>query len=107
MYLHAIATAVPPAVYTQADCWNHCVLKENLTAPQTVAEAAYEALMTGERIIVPGAINNTMVAARRLIPESMQAKKNEKYYTSSGPAKRKRSRGVKEDETANLTQTNR
>jgi short-subunit dehydrogenase len=64
--------------------------KANLMPPQPVAEAAYEALMTGERIIVPGAMNKAMVATRRLLPVSAQAKKNEKLYTKTDSADRKR-----------------
>jgi short-subunit dehydrogenase len=64
--------------------------KANLMAPQSVAEAAYDALMKGERIIVPGALNKAMVATRRLLPESAQAKKNEKLYSETDPAERKR-----------------
>jgi short-subunit dehydrogenase len=64
--------------------------KANLMPPQTVAEAGYAALMKGERVIVPGAMNKTMIAARRLLPESAQAKKNEKLYSDTDPAERKR-----------------
>lgn len=74
--------------------------KANLMAPQPVAEAAYRALMAGERIIVPGAMNKTMVASRRLMPESTQARMNEKMYDETDPADRKRERGDKEREEA-------
>jgi short-subunit dehydrogenase len=71
--------------------------RSNLMAPQPVAEVGYKALMKGERVIVPGAVNKTMVATRRLMPESMQAKKNEKMYSETDPAERKRERGDKEN----------
>jgi short-subunit dehydrogenase len=59
-------------------------------APQPVAEAAYAALMKGERVIVPGAMNKMMIAGRRVTSEEVQAKKNEKMYSESDPADRKR-----------------
>lgn len=64
--------------------------KANVMGPQPVAEAAYEALMNGERVIVPGTMNKVMVAGRRLLPESAQAKKNEKLYEETDPTDRKR-----------------
>lgn len=72
--------------------------KANLMAPQPVAEAAYKALMAGDRMIVPGAMNKTMIASRRLMPKSTQAKMNEKMYDETNPADRKRERGDKEQE---------
>jgi uncharacterized protein len=67
--------------------------KAHVMGPQPVAEAAYAALMRGDRIIVPGAANKTMVASRRILPISAQSKMNEKLYTETDPAKRKRERG--------------
>jgi short-subunit dehydrogenase len=64
--------------------------KGNVMAPQTVAEAAYEALMKGERVIVPGAINKMMIAGRRVTSEEAQAKMNEKMYKDADPEDRKR-----------------
>jgi short-subunit dehydrogenase len=74
--------------------------RANLMAPQTVAAAAFEALMKGERIVVPGAVNKVMVASRRLMPESAQAKMNEKLYAETDPTERRRERGDKEDKAA-------
>jgi uncharacterized protein len=54
--------------------------KANVMAPQEVAETGYAALMRGERVIVPGGMNKAMVFSRRMVPESVQAKKNEKMY---------------------------
>ena len=70
--------------------------KANLMAPQDVAKAGYESLMKGERVIVAGGMNKAMVAARRLLPESLQARKNEKLYEETDPAERKRQPGEKE-----------
>ena len=70
----------------------------NLMAPQDVAEAGYQAVMTGDRVIVPGFANKAMVFMRRLIPESLQAKMNE-LLTADVPAdQQKRHRGDKEAE---------
>ncbi len=54
--------------------------KANLMAPQPVAEAGYKALMNGDRIIVPGAMNKAMVFSRRFLPNAAQAKQNEALY---------------------------
>jgi len=67
--------------------------KGNVMAPQEVAEAGYEALMNGERTVVPGAVNKAMVFSRRFLPESGQAKMNEKMYQEVPPEDQKRERG--------------
>lgn len=72
------------------------VHKGSVMAPQDVAEKGYKALMAGERVIVCGAVNKAMVFARHLMPESMQAKKNEKMYTDVDPESRKHRRGDEE-----------
>ncbi|PTX91772.1 SDR family oxidoreductase [Opitutus sp. ER46] len=64
-----------------------------VAAPAEVAKAAYQALMAGERVIVPGGVNKAMVFPRRFMTESAQAKMNEKMYEDADPAKRKRERG--------------
>ena len=64
--------------------------KANLMAPQPVAEAAYEALMKGQRVVVPGMANKVMIGARRITSEETQAKMNEKMYAETDPSKRKR-----------------
>lgn len=74
--------------------------KAQVMAPQDVASAAYAALMAGERVVVPGVSNKAMVFSRRFLPESAQAKINEKLYERTDPAKRKRERGDIEDRTA-------
>ncbi len=65
----------------------------NVMGPREVAETGYEALMRGERVIVPGGLNKIMVAGRRFIPESVQASKNEKYYKSARLKKPRREPG--------------
>lgn len=69
----------------------------NLMAPQDVAKAAYEALMNGDRVVVPGASNKALVFARRFLPEAAQSRMNE-VLTSDAPAdKQTRQRGDLED----------
>ncbi len=70
--------------------------KGRVMAPQKVAEAAYKALMDGDRLVVPGAANKAMVFSRRFLPESGQARMNEKLYSPTKPSKRKRERGDEE-----------
>jgi short-subunit dehydrogenase len=48
--------------------------------PEEVAESAYEGLMNGERIVMPGSMNKVMTFTRRLIPLGLQAKINKKFY---------------------------
>jgi len=67
--------------------------KAKVMAPHEVAEAAYKGLMKGERLVVPGMMNKAMVMGRRLMPESMQARMNEKMYEETDPSERKRERG--------------
>lgn len=74
--------------------------KGNVMAPQEVAEAAYKALMKGERVIVPGGMNKAMVVGGRFMPNSAQAKMNEKMYADVPPEDRKREPGDVEREAA-------
>lgn len=74
--------------------------KGNVMGPQEVAETAYAALLKGERVIVPGGINKAMVFGRRMMPESAQARMNEKMYEEVAPEDRKRQRGDIEREEA-------
>lgn len=67
--------------------------KANVMAPQEVAKAGYEGLMKEELFVVPGAANKTLVAARRLLSETAQAKLNQKFYEEVPPGERKRKRG--------------
>jgi short-subunit dehydrogenase len=72
------------------------VQKGSVMPPQDVAEKGYKAMMAGERVIVTGAVNKAMVFARHLLPESAQAKKNEKMYEDVAPDSRKHRRGDEE-----------
>jgi hypothetical protein len=45
-------------------------------------------------------MNKALVAARRVLPESTQAKMNEMYYEEVPPEKKKRHRGDVEREAA-------
>lgn len=67
--------------------------KGNVMGPMEVAEAAYEALMKEEKIIIPGMANKALVFGRRFLPESAQAKMNEKMYEEVEPEDQKRERG--------------
>lgn len=67
--------------------------KAQVMAPQDVATAAYSALMSGDRVVVPGAMNKALAFSRRLMPETTQAKMNEKLYQRTDASKRKRDRG--------------
>jgi uncharacterized protein len=67
--------------------------KAKVMAPQEVAEAGYEALMKGERSVIPGAMNQALVFSRRFLPESGQAKLNESMYQEVKPEDRKREPG--------------
>lgn len=70
----------------------------NLMAPQEVAEAGYKALMAGDRVVIPGAVNKILTFSRRVLPQSAQAAMN-KLLTSDAP-KRTRKRGDKEHAAA-------
>ena len=54
-----------------------------LQDPAEVAENAYKALMKGERVHISGGMNKALTFLRRLMPESMQAKFNEKLYETA------------------------
>jgi uncharacterized protein len=67
--------------------------KGNVMPPQEIAKTAYEALMKGERVIIPGAMNKAMIFSRRFLSESMSSKKNEKMYENVDPEDHKREPG--------------
>jgi short-subunit dehydrogenase len=71
----------------------------SVMAPQDVAKAGYDALMQGDRLVVPGAANKAMVFSRRFMSESMQAGMNEKMYEDVPPGERTRERGDFESRT--------
>ena len=64
--------------------------KANLMPPQPVAESGYKGLMSGDRIVVPGAMNKAMVFSRRFLPKTAQAKMNEALYEEVDPEDIKR-----------------
>jgi len=68
----------------------------NLMDPKEVAEIAYQAVMSGDRVAVPGAVNKALVFGRRLMPESLQAKMNETLVADVAPKQQKRQRGERE-----------
>lgn len=70
--------------------------KGNLMAPQDVAEAGYQGAMDRDLLVIPGAMNKTLVGARRILSEHTQAKLNEKMYEEVPPESRTRARGDKE-----------
>lgn len=74
--------------------------KAQVMSPQEVAEAGYQAVMAGDRVVVPGAMNKTLVFARRLLPEAAQARANEKLYERTDASRRKRERGDVEADAA-------
>ena len=51
-----------------------------MMSPEDVAEGGYKALMDGERIFIPGAMNKISTFIRRVIPKSTQSKTQMKYY---------------------------
>ena len=57
--------------------------EKTMQSPEEVAEGAYKALMDGERIFIPGAMNKVMTFIRRVIPKSMQANMQKKYYETA------------------------
>jgi len=67
-------------------------------APQEVAVAAYRALMRGDRVYIPGAINKALVFSRRLTTLPAQAKVNKRFYEDAPSDQRKRRRGDVERE---------
>lgn len=72
----------------------------NVMSPQEVAKEGYEALMKKELFVIPGAANKAMIASRRLLPVSAQAKINKKMNTDVPPEKATHERGEKEREAA-------
>lgn len=87
--------------FTKADMVGTRAFQQaQLMAPQDVAEAAYKALVSGDRVIVPGLPNKAIVFARRFLPESVQAKLNEILTDDAPPEKQKRDRGDMEAKMA-------
>jgi len=70
--------------------------KGNLMDPKDVAEAGYKGLMDRDLIVIPGALNKTLVASRRILSEHALAKISQKQYEDVAPEDRERTRGDKE-----------
>lgn len=64
--------------------------KANLMDPEDVAQAGYDALMAGERVVVPGAANKAMVFSRRFMSEHLQSRMNQKMYEDVASSPRRR-----------------
>jgi hypothetical protein len=84
----------PKADMTETRAMQHAM------APQEVAKAGYEALMEGERVIIPGGMNKALVAARRFLTEEAQSKISAKFYEELPPEKQKYGRGDMETAAA-------
>jgi short-subunit dehydrogenase len=54
-----------------------------MMSPEEVARQGFEAMMQGERIAVPGAMNKVLVFSRRIMSKPMQARINRKLYESA------------------------
>ncbi|MES2308032.1 MAG: SDR family oxidoreductase [Verrucomicrobiota bacterium] len=59
--------------------------KGSLAKPEEVASAAIDGLLKGSRVVVPGALNKTMVFSRRFLSEKALAKSNKKAYQKVSP----------------------
>jgi short-subunit dehydrogenase len=68
----------------------------NVMSPQEVAKVGYEGLMEEELFVIPGAANKAMIASRRVMPVSAQAKLSERMNTDVPPEDRTHERGEKE-----------
>jgi len=65
----------------EADMENSRAFQSSLVMePDQVADAAYEATLSGQRIIIPGIANKALTFGRRFLPEEAQAKANQKLY---------------------------
>ena len=67
--------------------------KNKVMAPQDVAALGYDALMRGDRVYVPGAMNKLLISSRRILSERAQSKKNQMFYEEVKPQAQKHRRG--------------
>ena len=74
--------------------------KANLMAPQPVAVAGYEGLMSGDRVVVPGVANKLALFSRRFLSKEAQSKMHEKLYQEVDPEDQTRRPHEKELEAA-------
>lgn len=72
--------------FSRADMENTNVVHHKdklMVPPEEVAEGGYKALMDGERVFIPGASNKIMTFSRRVMPKSVQAKMQKKFYETN------------------------
>lgn len=60
----------------------HTVIKEkgNVMQPEEITKGAYDALMKGDDIYIPGGMNKALTFMRRFLPKPIQAILNEQFY---------------------------
>lgn len=56
---------------------------QTMMPPDAVAEAGFDAMMNGERLIIPGMMNKIMTFSRRVMPVALQAKSQKQFYETS------------------------
>lgn len=56
---------------------------KTMMSPDDVAQAGFDALMNGERVVIPGLMNKIMTFSRRVMPLAMQAKSQKQFYETS------------------------
>lgn len=67
--------------FERADMEDARILHDGIVMePEKVAAVAYDALMADEGVVIPGVSNKVMTFTRRLIPNSLQASINRKFY---------------------------
>lgn len=67
--------------FNRADMENARILEAGtVMEPDKVAKIGFEALMEGERVIIPGMSNKMLTFSRRLIPQKLQANLHKKMY---------------------------
>jgi len=69
--------------FSRADMENTNVVHHKdklMITPEKAAQGGYKALMDGERIFIPGASNKIMTFSRRVMPKSVQARMQKKFY---------------------------
>lgn len=56
---------------------------QTMMSPDDVAQVGFDALMSGERVVIPGLMNKIMTFSRRVMPLAMQAKSQKRFYETS------------------------
>jgi short-subunit dehydrogenase len=80
--------------FPKAKMTNTRAFQQNkVMTPQDVAALGYDALMRGDRVYVPGALNKMLVSSRRILTEHAQSKLNQRFYEDAPPENRKHHRG--------------